>query len=294
MHSSQPEISIITDNRRNQTLKINRQQSKSGKEVVMSKNFVLPVLNLLAVIGTIIVNGLANALPLNGQNTGDISDRFVVYFTPAGYVFSIWGLIFLALVAFGLYQVLPAQWGNKRLQRIGGWFLLSSLANVAWLFLWHYEFFIWTVPVMLVLLLSLIVIYQRLQIGRVKTSAVEKWTVDVPFGLYLGWITVATIANITSIQYLLKWDGWGISPELWTAIMLGAGVIIAALVGKTRSDIAYLLVIIWAFVGIAVKHPGVPPVSLGAWVAAGLVALVLVAVVLGAGRRSATLQPTVK
>ncbi len=260
----------------------------------MSKNFMLPVLNLLAVIGTIIVNGLANALPLNGQNTGDISDRFVVYFTPAGYVFSIWGLIFLALVAFGLYQVLPAQWGNKRLQRIGGWFLLSSLANVAWLFLWHYEFFIWTVPVMLVLLLSLIVIYQRLQIGRVKTRAVEKWTVDVPFSLYLGWITVATIANITSILYLLKWDGWGISPELWTAIMLGAGVIIAALVGKTRGDIAYLLVIIWAIVGIAVKHPGVPLVSLGAWVAAGLVALVLVAVVLGAGRRSATLQPAVK
>jgi hypothetical protein len=260
----------------------------------MSKNFVLPVLNLLAVIGTIIVNGLANALPLNGLNTGEISDRFVVYFTPAGYVFSIWGLIFLALVAFGLYQVLPAQWDNKRLQRIGSWFLLSSLANVAWLFLWHYEFFIWTVPVMLVLLLSLIVIYQRLQIGQVKTSAMEKWTVDVPFSLYLGWITVATIANITSILYLLQWDGWGISPELWTAIMLGAGVIIAALVGKTRGDIAYLLVIIWAFVGIAVKHPGVPLVSIGAWVAAGLVALVLVAVVLGAGRRSATLQPAVK
>ena len=124
---------------------------------------------------------MANALPLNGQSTGEISDRFQVYFVPAGYVFSIWGLIYLGLGAFAVYQALPAQREDPRLRRIGYLFALSCLANVAWLFLWHYEQFALTVVAMLPLLLSLIAIYLRLEIGRVRVPAIEEWLVRVPF-----------------------------------------------------------------------------------------------------------------
>jgi hypothetical protein len=225
---------------------------------------------------TIIFNGLANALPLNGQSTGQISDRFQVYFVPAGYVFSIWGLIYIGWLAFAIYQLLPAQRENPRLRRVGFLFVLSGVANMAWLFFWHHEYFIWTVVVMLILLLLLIAIYLRLQIGKVQVTSLERWCVDIPFSVYLGWITVATIANITALFSYLQWDGWGISPEVWTLIMLAAGVCIASAISLTRGDIAYLLVIIWAFAGIAVKHAGVPIVALGAWVTTALVGLMLV------------------
>jgi benzodiazapine receptor len=242
----------------------------------MKKDTLRQVVNVLAVLVTIAINGLANALPLNGLTTGEISDRFQVYFVPAGYVFSIWGLIYLALVAFAVYQALPAQRENPRLRRIGTLFALSCLANVAWLFLWHYEVFPLTLVAMVALLLSLIAIYLRLEIGRAHVSAAEKWLAHVPFSIYLGWVTVATIANVTSVLDYANWDGWGISPEAWTVIMLVAGTGIAAAVGFTRGDVVYMLVIVWAFVGIAVKHAGTPVVAIAAWVTAAVVAVMLV------------------
>jgi hypothetical protein len=244
----------------------------------MKKDTLRQVVNVLAVLATIAINGLANALPLNGQTTGEVSDRFQVYFVPAGYVFSIWGLIYLALVAFAVYQALPAQRDNPRLRRIGTLFALSCLANVAWLFLWHYEVFALTLVAMVALLLSLIAIYLRLEIGRAHVSAAEKWLAHVPFSIYLGWVTVATIANVTSVLDYANWDGWGISPEAWTVIMLVAGTAIAAAVGFTRRDSAYMLVIVWAFVGIAVKHAGTPVVATAAWVTAAVVAAAIIAV----------------
>ena len=242
----------------------------------MRKDTIRQWVNLLAFGATIVANGLANALPLNGQTTGEISDRFQVYFVPAGYVFSIWGLIYLGLGAFAVYQALPAQRENPRLQRIGYLFVISCLANAAWLFLWHYELFALTVVAMLVLLLSLIAIYLRLEIGRVQVSAVEEWLVRVPFRIYLGWITVATIANVTSFLDYVNWSGWGIRPEVWAVIMLVAGAVIASAVGLTRGDAAYMLVIVWAFVGIAVKHAATPLVSTAAWATAALVVVMIV------------------
>jgi benzodiazapine receptor len=242
----------------------------------MKKDTLRQAVNVLAVVATIAINGLANALPLNGKTTGEISDRFQVYFVPAGYVFSIWGLIYLALLAFAIYQALPAQQENPRLRRVGYLFAASCLANVAWLFLWHYEVFPLTLVAMVALLLSLIAIYLWLEIGRAHVSAAEKWLAHVPFSIYLGWITVATIANATSLLDYLNWGGWGISPEVWTVIMLVAGTAIAAAVGLTRGDVAYMLVIVWAFVGIAVKHAGTPVVATAAWVTAAVVAVMLV------------------
>lgn len=252
----------------------------------MKKDTLRQSVNLLAVIATIVINGLANALPLNGQTTGGISDRFQVYFVPAGYVFSIWGLIYLGLIAFAVYQALPAQRDNPRLRRIGYLFALSCLANIAWLFLWHYEIFPLTLVAMLALLLLLIAIYLRLDIGRARVPTAERWLVHVPFSIYLGWITVATIANVTSLLDYLNWSGWGISPEAWTVIMLVAGVGIASAVSLTRGDVAYMLVIVWAFAGIAVKHAGAPVVATAAWATAALVALMLVAGLLFKKRRA--------
>jgi benzodiazapine receptor len=232
-------------------------------------------INVLAVIATIGVNILASALPLNGQTTGEISDRFQVYFVPAGYVFAIWGVIYLGLAAFAVFQALPSQRENPRLRRIGVLFPLSCLANIAWLFLWHYEFFALTVVVMFALLLLLIATYLLLGVGRVKVSMAEKWLVQIPFSIYLGWVTVATIANVTSFLYYVNWDGWGVSPAAWAVIMLIAGAAIASAVSLTRGDVAYMLVIMWAFAGIAVKHAGTPLVATTAWVMTVLVALML-------------------
>jgi benzodiazapine receptor len=230
---------------------------------------------VVATLATIIVNTLANALPLNGLNTGEISDRFDVYFVPAGYVFSIWGLIYLGLLAYAVYQALSTQKENPRLQKTGWLFVLSSVGNIAWIFLWHYEVFTVTIFAMLLLLICLILIYLRLEIGRSGVSLGEKWFVRIPFSIYLGWITVATIANMTSLLDYLNWGGWGISDELWAVIMLFVGVVVATAVFISRKDIAYMLVIIWAFAGIVAKNKDVALIANAAWAAVGIVIGVL-------------------
>lgn len=241
----------------------------------MNKNTLRQVLVVFTTLATITINGLANALPINGQNTGEISDQFEVYFVPAGYVFSIWGLIYLLLAAYSIYQALPAQRENPRLQRTGYLYVFAGLANMAWIFLWHYEVFPATLVVMLALLGSLIAIYLRLGTGQEPASSGERWLVRLPFSVYLGWITVATIANATSLLDFLNWNGWGISPEAWAVIMLAAGVLITGGMIFTRSDLPYALVIIWAFAGIAIKHSSTVLVGGAAWAAAGVVLILL-------------------
>jgi len=243
----------------------------------MNRDAVRQWVNVLAVIATIVINGLANAIPFNGLNTGEISDRFKVFFVPAGYVFSIWGLIYLGLIAFAIYQALPSQRENPALRRIGYWFAMSCAVNIVWLFLWHYEFFPLTLVFMIALLLSLIVIYQRLEIGRRRVPAPEKWLVHVPFSIYLGWVTVATIANVTDVLDYVHWSGWGIAPQIWAVIMLVVGLGVTAAMVFRRGDIAYALVIVWAFAGIGVSQAGDPLVSGAAWTMSVIVIGVLAA-----------------
>lgn len=227
---------------------------------------------------TVTINGLANALPLNGQLTGEISDSFNVVFVPAGYVFSIWGLIYLALAGFTVYHSLPAQKTNPLLRKIGYLFALSNLANAAWIYFWHYNYFVITLIVMLILLALLIIIYLKLDIGKKKYSTVEKWLVTIPFSIYLGWITVATIANATAVLKDLGWNGFGISGQVWTIVLLAAAVVISGLMSFIRRDIAYSLVLVWAFIGIAMKWMGVySDVVISSFVAAGLVLILLAA-----------------
>jgi translocator protein len=235
----------------------------------MKRDTVRQSVVVLAIVVMVAVNALANALPINGRGTGEISDSFSTYFVPAGYVFSIWGLIYLGLAAYAVYQALPRQRENPRLRRVGPLVVLSSVANAVWIFLWHYEQFVLTLLVMLLLLVSLILTYLWLGTGKTSAPVAERWLVRLPFSLYLGWITVATVANATQVLEYLGWGGFGLSEATWAVVMLVAATAIAAAVSLTRGDIAYMGVIIWAFIGIALKHAATPVVAITAWVLTG-------------------------
>jgi hypothetical protein len=243
----------------------------------MSKDILRQFVVIFTFVFTLVSNGAANTLPLNGRETGEISDSFNVFFVPAGYVFAIWGVIYLAMLAYTVYQSLPAQRANPRLRATGWLFALSNIANGAWIYFWHYGLYELSLVTMFTLLGLLLAIYLRLNIGKVRFSAVEKWTFSIPFSIYLGWITVATIANITAVLSYLGWTGGGISGEAWTVILLIAGLVIAGLMAFTRSDIAYILVLVWAFVGISVRWLGLPVLNFAGFVAAALVLALLVA-----------------
>lgn len=246
----------------------------------MQKDTVRQFANALSMVLALTVNILASVLPLNGQNTGEISDRFEVFFVPAGYVFSIWGLIYIGWIAFTIYQFLPAQKGNSRLKRLGYWFALSGVFNAAWLFCWHFNQFGLSVLVMLALLGTLIVSYLKLDVGRAPVSVAEKWSVDIPFSVYLGWVSVATIANITDYLYYIEWNGFGIAPQSWAVIMLVVASLLGLVMALARRDAGFLFVFVWAFAGIALKQADAPLVAYSAWlttlVAIGLAVFSLV------------------
>jgi hypothetical protein len=246
----------------------------------MMRDIIRQAAVILSILITLVVNTLANTLPINGMNTGQISDQFQVYFVPAGYVFSIWGLIYLGLIAYGIFQALPSQRTNPRLQRIGWWVVLSGLANSTWIFLWHYEQFAMSVIVMLILLAALILVFLKLQNGRSDASLLETWAVHVPFSIYLGWITVATVANITSLLDYWNWDGFGLAPEIWMGIMLAAVLAITSTMIYRHQNVPYTLVILWALIGIAVKFSQTSTVAIPTWITFGLILVVLVFVLL--------------
>jgi len=220
-------------------------------------NSLLKVANIIAFVLTVAVNGLAGSTTiLGGKNTAQISDANPTLITPAGYVFSIWGIIYILVGVFVVYQALPGQQGKDFQKRIGWLFVLSSVVNIAWLFLWQFELLALSVILMFLLLTTLILIYLRLGIGKSTVSIREKLAVHVPFSVYLGWITIASIANVSVTLVSLKWDGFGISPETWATLIVIVALVISILVVATRKDIAYGLVIVWAMVGIAVKQSG--------------------------------------
>jgi hypothetical protein len=236
-------------------------------------------------------NGAANAIPLNGHNTGQISDSFNVLFVPAGYVFAIWGLIYILLLAFTIYHSLPAQRSNPRLQRVGWLAALSSIANGTWIYFWHFGYYALSLVTMLVLLGMLIAIYLRLDIGRATVGAAQRWCVNALFSIYLGWITVATIANVTDVLYYYHWDGFGVSPLAWTLLLLAVGVALAGVSAYIRRDAGYLLVLVWAFAGISMRFLNMPVLNVAGFAAAALVLVLLIASRLPALRRS-SLQMT--
>lgn len=234
------------------------------------------IANILTFLFTLALNGAANALPINGRNTGEISDMYPVLFTPAGYVFSIWGLIYLLLAGFTIYQALPAQRNDVRLERVGYWLSAANLLNGVWILAWHYDFLPLSLLIMLALLGALIMIYLKLDINRPHVRPLERLLVDTPFSVYLGWISVATVANAAIVLYDLGWRGQPLSEPVWAALMIAVAAMLGALMLARRSDMAYVLVLVWAFGGIAIKQSAAP-LAAGAAVAAAAALAVMLA-----------------
>ncbi len=223
----------------------------------MNKNIFIKIFTLIAYLAMVFVNYLANALPINGVSTGQASDSYPNLFTPAGATFSIWGLIYLLLFAYTLYQFGFGQ-KNKNPEReklfttINLYFLITSLANIAWVFAWHYGIIWLSVIIMIALLIFLIKIADL--VNKEKFSVLDHLLIRLPFSVYFGWITVATIANITVFLVSLNWNSFGIVEVVWTIIILFVGAIIGTIRMWKDKNIFYGLVLIWAYAGIWLKH----------------------------------------
>lgn len=244
--------------------------------------------NIAAFVFVIAVNGLANGLPIGGQTTGEVSAKYASLFTPAGFTFSIWGLIYLGLTAFVIYQSLPAQRDNSTLARIDLPFKLNCIANAVWIFAWHYDQLLLSLILMVTILGTLIVIYRVL--SEAPISSVERVLVAFPFRLYTGWITVALIANISAAQSGWGWNDLGLTAIQWTWLKLAVAGTIGATVVAQRRDPVYILVIAWAAFGIFSKQSATPEVA-GAAITlsmlAALLALIAIGIAIGRGRGKA-------
>lgn len=218
--------------------------------------------NLLALVLMLIVNLLANRLPIGGKTTGQISAQYPVLITPAGYAFSIWLVIYALLVGFVIYGFTNRGRESRLVQGVGPYFVLSCLFNIAWLFLWHNEKIISSVFIMFALLLTLVAIYMRVNDRRFYPLTMGEYLfVRLPFSIYLGWICVATIVNVATALYANKWNGFGLSDTMWTIIMLIVATLIAFWLGLRFTDPAIVLVFIWAYIAIFFKQQGTPPVA---------------------------------
>jgi translocator protein len=213
-----------------------------------------PLVNLVGLVAVVLINWLANWVPFNDLTTGEIADRHPVPFQPAGWAFTIWGVIYVMLLVFVIYGFLPAGRNNPRVQAVGPFFLVANLANIAWIFLWHWEQFTGALIAMVVLLASLVGIYaviRRRGRDTAEPSVIHRLIVWTPFSVYLGWISIAMLANIQVWMTTGGWDGGPFGLRAWAVIFLLAGVLVAAAVGFFFHDAAYAAVFVWGYLGIA-------------------------------------------
>jgi hypothetical protein len=244
--------------------------------------YLLTFTNLAAWLGMVLVNALANVLPINNISTGEISAMYPNLFVPAGLTFSIWGVIYLLLLCFLVYHfvVIGKKKKSRRpfMQKISLLFMTSSMLNIGWIFAWHHYQTHLSVIIMILLLLNLLLIYRRLEIGKSTVPAAERYLVHLPFSIYLGWISVATIANITALLVSVGWTGWGLSPQVWAVIMIVTASLLAVIAAVSRRDIYFGLVVVWALAGIMIRHYASPeppmPILFAALLCAGMILLV--------------------
>lgn len=226
----------------------------------MERNSRLPLalVNIGGFLVVVVVNVLATTLPIAGRNTGELADQYPNLFVPAGLTFSIWGVIYLALaafVAYGLFVALRRQSVPRTfLEQTGSLFLLTCAANVGWIFSWHYEMVGLSLLMMALLLGSLVVLYVRLGVGKTRLPGAERYLVHLPVSIYLGWITIATIANVTALLVAYQWNGFGLADHVWAVAMIGVGIAATALMLFVRRDLFYSLVVDWALLGIFLKR----------------------------------------
>ncbi|KGE19562.1 tryptophan-rich sensory protein [Paenibacillus wynnii] len=240
--------------------------------------------NALFFLGVIAVNVLSVTLPIAGNTTGEISDRYQTFLTPAGYAFSIWSVIYLLLGGFVIYGFRSAPSSVHSVQAAGIWFILSCIANMGWLILWHYLYIELSLAAMVFLLATLIVIYRKTRNIDKPTSG-QRWFVKLPFSIYLGWISVATLVNVSIVLHKNNWDGFNISESTWAVIMLCVGMLLAIMVSYPNRDRVYPLVFVWAYIAIALEHKDTDNVFITGWVTAGLLLLYSIWLLLTPGHK---------
>jgi len=223
----------------------------------MKNTKFLAILNLLGFTITIVLNGLANGLPINGKTTGELSDMYPNLFVPAGMTFAIWGVIYLLMLVFIIYQLFAAfnkSISSQFITEIGPWFLISSLANASWILAWHYVLPGLSLIIMMILLASLIKIYLSVENVAGDSSGHLQYFVYPFFSIYLGWITVATIANVTTVLVDIGWNGGGAGEPFWAITMIIIAIGMGLYFLLFRQNMYYTIVIIWALYGIYLKR----------------------------------------
>ena len=220
----------------------------------------LQILNFLFFLAMVFVNFLANFLPINGKNTGEVSAQYPNLFVPAPLTFAIWSVIYLLLFAFCIYQMTSLfkskidPYVGEVVRRINIAFILTCIINICWIVAWHYDFIVVSVILMLLLLSRLIYIDTQIRVLEPHLTNAQNFVVKAPFGLYLGWICIATIANITALLVSYGWRGFGMSEESWTSMMVLVGSLIG-IVAILRFNNFYIgLAVIWALSGIIVER----------------------------------------
>ena len=217
----------------------------------------LQILNGVALIVTIIINYLSNTGIFNGNTMAMVSGKYHNYFTPAGYAFSIWGLIYLGLIAFVIYQA-RSLWKKVEdewpVLEIGWWFIISCVANSLWVIAWLYDYIGISVIIMAILLISLIkiILATRMELDDLplKKIAFVWW----PFCLYSGWISVAFVADAAAWLTKIKWNGFGISEVAWALIMIIVAGVINLFITWNRNMREFAFVGAWALIAIAVSN----------------------------------------
>lgn len=224
------------------------------------RNKILSIINLLLYIGVVTTNALANILPINNLNTGEISDKYPNLFVPAGVTFSIWGLIYLQLLALIIYNIYIAFKDDKRdLSYFNILLGINFILNSIWVILWHYEYVFLSWVVILGIFITLLLMDGFLD-KKIIHGFRDKITFRYTISIYYGWISVATIANTTALLVKVGWDGFGISNEVWVKAIIIIATVIASLTLIIHKNIAYALVFIWAFIGIVIKRLNSEPI----------------------------------
>jgi translocator protein len=240
--------------------------------MIMISSNIRAYINIGALILVLLMNYLSNAIPFNNLTQGDLSELYPVLITPATYVFSIWGLIYLGLIAFIIYQALPQYRENPAVKAVGILFAVNALFNVLWLLFWHYQRVGWSMIMMLLILGSLILIYLRIGTVTAEKTFYDRLLVKYPFSLYLGWITAATIVNLNVLLYSIGWLGTGGGGVVFTMLMILIAAAVALAVFYLRQDYIFTFVFVWALIGIGARH-GTDRVllTITAWLAAAAI-----------------------
>lgn len=217
------------------------------------KNILIKILAGVAYVCMIAVNFMANSLPINNRSTGQISDDYPNLFAPAGMTFSIWGIIYLLLAGYVVYQFIKKDKKTEGLcDKINPLFIATSFINISWIYAWHYDYIGLSVLIMLALLILLIKIADILR--TYKFTSWEKPFIWAPFSVYFSWITVAAMANSVVFLVSISWKGFGIADVVWTNTILALGALIGIVRMRKDRNAAYGLVLVWAYLGILFKH----------------------------------------